>query len=65
INSGIIPMTFANEADYDLVDAGDELVLENAKDQIKGASEMVIKNITKNKNLCIQTSPYIAYNCKI
>lgn len=51
INSGIIPMTFANEADYDLIETGDVLVLENAKQQVKSGTEMMIKNITKNKDI--------------
>jgi aconitate hydratase len=51
INSGIIPMTFANEADYDLIEAGDVLVLENTKQQVKSGTEMMIKNITKNKDI--------------
>ncbi|MCX7920436.1 MAG: aconitate hydratase [Clostridia bacterium] len=56
INSGIIPMTFANEADYDEVENGDELVLENAIEQIKGASELVLKNKTKNKDIKVKVA---------
>jgi aconitate hydratase len=51
INSGILPMTFANEADYDEVDGGDELVLGNAKEQVKNGSELVIRNKTKGKDI--------------
>lgn len=48
INSGIIPMTFENEADYDSIDLNDELVIENAIEQVKNANTMVVKNLTKN-----------------
>ncbi len=48
INSGIIPMTFENEADYDLIDMNDELIIENAIEQIKKADTIVVKNLSKN-----------------
>ncbi|MCX7842719.1 MAG: aconitate hydratase [Clostridia bacterium] len=51
INSGILPMTFVNEGDYDAIDMGDELVLQNARQQIKSGSELTIKNKTKNKEI--------------
>ncbi|MCX8130535.1 MAG: aconitate hydratase [Clostridia bacterium] len=56
INSGIIPMTFANEADYDTIDTGDQLVMENAKEQIKSSSELVIKNVTKNTEIKVKVA---------
>jgi len=56
INSGIIPMTFANEADYDDIDRDDELVLENAREQIRNGKELVIKNKTKNKDIKVIVS---------
>ena len=48
INNGILPLTFENENDYDDIDILDELVIENAQDQVKG-STLIIKNVTKNK----------------
>jgi aconitate hydratase len=56
INSGIIPMTFADEADYDKIDNDDELVLENAREQIKNGRELIIKNKTKNKDIKVIVS---------
>ncbi|HHV98246.1 MAG TPA: aconitate hydratase [Clostridiaceae bacterium] len=56
INSGILPMTFADEADYDRIDAGDELVLENAREQVKNGSELVLKNKTKNIDIKVKMS---------
>ena len=48
INSGIIPMTFENEGDYDEIDMGDEIVIENIIDQIISVSRRFVKNKTKN-----------------
>ncbi|MHB8065785.1 MAG: aconitate hydratase [Ruminiclostridium sp.] len=48
INSGIVPMTFENETDYDAIEMNDELTIEDAIKQIKKADTIVIKNLTKN-----------------
>jgi len=56
INSGIIPMTFVNEADYDEIEKGDELVLENVREQIKSGSELVIRNKGKGKDIRVKVS---------
>ncbi len=48
VNAGIIPMTFKNEADYDTVDLGDEIVIENVGEQIKKGDTVVVKNTTKS-----------------
>lgn len=47
INSGILPMTFANQADYEKVDMGDELVLEGIREKIKNRRPIVVNNVTK------------------
>lgn len=47
INSGIIPLTFLNESNYDLIDDGDELVIENLIDQVKGSDNVKVLNKTK------------------
>jgi len=56
INSGIIPMTFANESDYECIESGDELVLEDARSQIKNGRELVLRNITKNKDIPVKVA---------
>ena len=48
INSGILPLVFKNEADYDDIDMGDELSIENAPAQIAAGEEIIVKNLTKN-----------------
>ncbi len=56
INSGIIPMTFENEADYDDIDMYDEIVIDDAITQVKGDGIMKIKNITKNKEYTVKVT---------
>ena len=47
INSGILPLTFENEADYDKIDLGDDLVLENIRDSVENGGKVILKNKTK------------------
>lgn len=47
INSGILPLTFVNKSDYDDISIDDELVIENAVEQVKSGKVVVI-NKTKN-----------------
>ncbi len=47
INSGILPLVFANESDYDAIDMTDILAIENATEQIEN-EKIIVKNVTKN-----------------
>ena len=47
INAGIIPMTFANEADYDRIGQDDELMISNVAEQIKNSDIIKVTNVTK------------------
>ena len=47
INAGIVPLMFVNEADYDKIDQGDEIVIENIKEQIEAGNIIKAKNATK------------------
>ncbi len=47
INAGIIPMTFANEADYDRIDQMDELKITNLRENIEKSTEITVANVTK------------------
>lgn len=48
INAGILPLTFANEADYDQIDQGDELELANVRKAIEaGESQLTLRDKTK------------------
>ena len=59
INSGILPLTFADEKDYDDIDMGDALVIEDAVKQIRQGDVLIVKNITKNReyNVKLALSP--------
>jgi len=50
VNAGILPLTFENEADYDRVLAGDVLVIENVKTQIKAGDTLTVLNKTRNES---------------
>ena len=54
INSGILPLVFENPADYDTFELGDELVIENAPEQVM-QDAIEVKNLTKN--LVYKTKP--------
>ncbi len=47
VNAGILPLTFANEADYDRVEQGDELEIADVMLQIKSGDKITVKNKTK------------------
>ncbi len=47
INAGIVPLTFANESDYDKIDQMDELKIENIGKQIANGKVIKVTNVTK------------------
>ncbi len=49
INAGILPLTFENEADYDMISQDDKLIISNVQEQIKNGDKILVKNVTKNK----------------
>lgn len=52
INAGILPLTFVNEADYDKIGQGDELLLENVRQAVMdGKTELTLINKTKNAEI--------------
>ena len=47
INAGILPLTFVNEADYDKISQGDELVLADIRKAVEeGKSQITLVNKT-------------------
>ncbi len=48
INAGIIPLTFENASDYDLISQNDNLEIENVYDSIKNGA-IRLKNLNNNK----------------
>jgi len=54
INNGILPLTFADPADYDRISLLDELVIENAADQIKklaAGGQLTVTNRTSAQQI--------------
>jgi len=51
INFGILPLMFKNEADYDVFEVGDELKIENVRENLLSGKELILENITKNKKI--------------
>lgn len=58
INSGILPLTFQNPADYDTIDLLDELVIPDAQKQVENSDVIVVENKSKNLqyNMDLQVS---------
>ena len=46
-NSGILPLTFADENDYDKIDEGDSITLCGVRDAILNGGDIVLKDATK------------------
>ncbi|MBO4339206.1 MAG: aconitate hydratase [Clostridia bacterium] len=54
INAGILPFTFKNENDYDRIDEGDELSLDNVREKIEKGETVTVKNLTKNEEYVLE-----------
>jgi len=51
INAGILPLEFANEADYDNINLGDELAISDLRDAVANGRQIVITNKTNGKEI--------------
>jgi aconitate hydratase len=49
VNFGILPLEFADEADYDRIEQGDVLRVENVRDALKAGNEIGVRNVTKDE----------------
>ncbi len=56
VNSGILPMTFVNAADYDDIGKFDELVIDDARRQVKESDVITVKNATTGKEFTVSIS---------
>lgn len=54
INAGILPLTFVNESDYDLISQGDELSIPNVKTLIEEGKNLVVINKTTGKEIPVK-----------
>ena len=48
VNNGILPLTFANESDYENIEMMDEIVIDNLLAQVD-SNTVIVENKTKNK----------------
>ena len=56
VNAGILPFTFANEADYDRIDQMDQLELADIRTAMEHNTPVVLKNLTKNEEYPLDAS---------
>ena len=49
INSGILPLVFAEPADYDDIDQGDVLVMPNVREEIAAGGDVTMVNKSKDR----------------
>lgn len=56
VNAGILPFTFANEADYDRIDQMDQLELADIRTAMENNTPVVLKNLTKNEEYPLDAS---------
>ncbi len=56
VNAGIVPLTFANAADYDKIDQFDELELPDIRNAITSGSAVVLVNKTKNEKYTLASA---------
>lgn len=54
INNGILPLEFVNENDYDRIEQGDELALENIRKIIESGGNIIVKNKTKGIDIPVK-----------
>lgn len=56
VNAGILPFTFANEADYDRIDQMDQLELADIRTAMENNTPVVLNNLTKNEEYPLDAS---------
>ncbi|MDX1667115.1 MAG: aconitase family protein, partial [Saprospiraceae bacterium] len=56
VNFGIVPLEFIKDEDYDNIEQGDMLKLENLRDAIAESDEVTVKNTTQNTEFKVRHS---------
>jgi aconitate hydratase len=56
INFGILPLTFANEADYDAINANDQVEISGIMDALKKGAELSLADKTNGKSVALKYS---------
>ncbi len=53
INFGIVPLTFANPADYNLINEGDEIIINNFREQLSQGNSVVAELSDKKEKITL------------
>ena len=56
VHAGLLPFTFANEADYDRIDQMDQLERADIRSAMENNTPVVLKNLTKNEEYPLDAS---------
>jgi aconitate hydratase len=56
INFGILPLTFANEADYDSIGANDKIEIGDIKSALTKGADLMLKDTTNGKTVALKYS---------
>ena len=54
INNGILPLEFVSGEDYDRIEQGDKLVIENIRDITANGKDIVVKDVTKGIDIPVK-----------
>jgi aconitate hydratase len=54
INFGILPLTFANEADYDVINAQDRIEIGGIKAALRQGADITLKDVTNGKSVTLK-----------
>ena len=54
INFGVLPLTFADESDYDSIEQGDVLALSGVPEALRNGRELRLENQTKGTELALR-----------
>ena len=54
VNFGVLPLTFADPADYGGIDAGDHLHLSGVAERVRAGAPLVVENRTKGTELRVE-----------
>ncbi|MBW3548783.1 MAG: aconitate hydratase, partial [Actinobacteria bacterium] len=54
VNFGVLPLTFIESSDYDSVEAGDELHLEEVAERVRGGLDLTVENRTKGTSFAVE-----------
>ncbi len=51
VNFGILPLTFVNETDYDLMEQGDEWEIKGVRQQVQQGDVVTVRNLSKGRSV--------------